>query len=193
MEVFFDQVAAIYEGLAQNMDPFMQAALCRPGCSLCCSGPGRIDISTLEGLKILQHINSLPSGIRQKMWKSVARDCRNREQEKKTCCPFLRKNHTCAIYEIRPLVCRRLYSLEPCKSRGAVLHKEAVALGAEARDALQRLDINGYSGHISYILHLLEEPGFRSFYAAGGFDPSLVMVYGRKHKLVIHRSLHGKK
>ncbi|TWI73255.1 putative zinc- or iron-chelating protein [Desulfobotulus alkaliphilus] len=193
MEALFESMDQIYRDLDQRLVPLMSEALCGPGCSLCCTGTGSIDINTLEGLRILRYMESLPQNIHARMRSSLAKDRKNRKQERKASCPFLRKNRTCAIYAIRPLVCRRLYSLEPCSERGPVLHKEAVSLGAGARDALQRLDWNGYSGHISYVLHLFDEPGFRTFYASGGFDPSRVMDYGKAHKLVIHRSLHGKK
>ncbi|TYT74888.1 YkgJ family cysteine cluster protein [Desulfobotulus mexicanus] len=193
MEALFESMDQVYGGLDQRLSPLMSEALCGPGCSLCCTGRGSIDINTLEGLRILRYMESLPQDMRVRMRKAVGEDKKKREQERKASCPFLRKNRTCAIYAIRPLVCRRLYSLEPCIEKGPVLHKEAVSLGVGARDELQRLDWNGYSGHISYVIHLFEEPGFRALYESGGFDPSRVMNYGRAHKLVIHRSLHGKK
>lgn len=188
----FEKAETIYEELHERLLPLMEEAICGPGCAFCCTGAGSIDISTLEGLRILLHVESLSQEMQGRIRKAVTKDHKNRRQERRASCPFLRKNRTCSIYEIRPLVCRRLYSLEPCLARGPVLHKEAIALGREARDKMQRLDMQGYSGHISYILGLFDEPGFRTLYLAGGFDPSRVMSYGKDHKLVIHRSIHGK-
>jgi hypothetical protein len=52
---------------------------------------------------------------------------------------------------------------------------------------MQQLDDTGYSGHLSHILYLLEKPGFRNFYLAGGFDPSRIMKFGKAHGLIINR------
>jgi hypothetical protein len=51
---------------------------------------------------------------------------------------------------------------------------------------MQRLDRTGYSGHISFILHLLEKPGFRKLYLSGGFDPGKIAKFGKTHGLVIN-------
>jgi hypothetical protein len=52
---------------------------------------------------------------------------------------------------------------------------------------LQRLDDTGYSGHISYVLHLLEDASFRKLYQSGGFAPEKVMKFGKAHGLIINK------
>jgi hypothetical protein len=58
---------------------------------------------------------------------------------------------------------------------------------AETVKALQHLDLNGYSGHLSYILHMLETPRFRQTYLAGGSKPEEVMAFGKSHGIVINK------
>ena len=52
---------------------------------------------------------------------------------------------------------------------------------------IQRLDDTGYSGHISFILFMLDAPRFRKTYLAGGFEPAEVMDFGKTHGIVINR------
>ena len=52
---------------------------------------------------------------------------------------------------------------------------------------LQQLDDTGYSGHISFVLTLLENPGFLELYRSGGFSPEAVAEFGRQHRLIINR------
>jgi uncharacterized protein len=52
---------------------------------------------------------------------------------------------------------------------------------------LQELDDTGYSGHISFVLALLEYQNFLDFYRSGAFNPELIAPFGRKYRLVINR------
>ncbi len=101
--------------------------------------------------------------------------------------PFLKEDHTCLIYEIRPFSCRQLYSVEKCGPAGATLHRQAKEMAEKTVKQLQRLDENGYSGHISFILHLLDSREFREFYQSGGFDPSRIRDFGKSSGLLINR------
>lgn len=179
----------IYQQFFEKAHAYTQDAICKAGCAFCCTGTGTIDVTTLEGLRILRHIRTFPGALQKNLEKSIAKDRKNRELSRKSSCPFLNKKRNCSIYDVRPFVCRRLYSLADCHPQGPTLHKEVVEMGARTRDQLQVLDSNGYSGHISFILHLFGEPGFRETYCADGFDPSAIMAYGKAHKLVIHRSV----
>ncbi len=53
---------------------------------------------------------------------------------------------------------------------------------------IQKLDDAGYSGHISYIIHLLDDLSFRKLYLSGGFAPEQIMKFGKTHGLIINRS-----
>ena len=52
---------------------------------------------------------------------------------------------------------------------------------------LQRLDDKGYSGHLSYILQMLDTPRFLATYQAGDFKPEEIMAFGKTHRIVINR------
>jgi hypothetical protein len=67
-------------------------------------------------------------------------------------------------------------------------HRQAVESARSAVQELQRLDDTGYSGHLSYVLHLLEEPSFRRLYLSGGFAPEQIMSFGKAHGLIINRT-----
>ncbi len=56
---------------------------------------------------------------------------------------------------------------------------------------MQQLDDTGYSGHISFVLYLLDRPEFRKIYLSGGFDPSKIMEFGKNHGMVINRNVCG--
>jgi uncharacterized protein len=65
--------------------------------------------------------------------------------------------------QILPLACRRVYSLETCNCRRPpILNRRVIKLGADTIRSLQKLDDTGYSGHISFILHMLAAPGFHA-------------------------------
>jgi len=51
---------------------------------------------------------------------------------------------------------------------------------------LQHLDATGYSGHLSYILHLISTPDFKELYQTGGFDPAKIMSFGKRYGIVIN-------
>jgi hypothetical protein len=52
---------------------------------------------------------------------------------------------------------------------------------------IQRLDNTGYSGHISFILHLLGMAEFRKAYLSGAFNPALIADFGKSHGIIINR------
>ena len=60
-------------------------------------------------------------------------------------------------------------------------------LGADTIRSLQMLDDIGYSGHISFILHMLETPAFRDTYLAGEFKPEEITDFGKSHQILINR------
>jgi len=62
-----------------------------------------------------------------------------------------------------------------------------VALAKRAVREMQQLDDTGYSGHLSFILYLLERPEFRKLYLARGLDPQKIMKFGKTHGIIINR------
>jgi uncharacterized protein len=181
-----------YDRFERENLPYSRQAFCKPGCSFCCTFMGNIDIVTLEGLIILEHIRSLPEESQEALKKRIAENRAAKEEGLRPPCPFLKEDNTCMIYAVRPFSCRQLYSVGECGGNGPMAHRQAVGSARAAVLKIQQLDDTGYSGHISYILHLIEDAGFRKLYLSGGFAPERIMKYGKAHGLIINRSVKNK-
>jgi Fe-S-cluster containining protein len=177
----------IYARFEIDAYEFKKDAICKIGCTYCCTDVGNVDIITLEGVIIQERVNGLPQPVKGQVKRKIAQNKREKEKEKIARCPFLNEDHTCLIYDIRPFSCRQLYSIRECRGRGPTVHRQATELAREAVKEIQRLDDTGYSGHISFVLHLLNMPGFGKLYLSGGFDPGKIAKFGKTHRLVINR------
>jgi hypothetical protein len=184
----FDALNVVYEHFAADSAAYRADAACARGCAFCCTDAGRIDITTLEGLNIRRALEGLPRSRRLALEKALKQELKKREAGVAAPCPFLMKNHACMIYAVRPFACRRIYSLYPCsQAQPPRLSRQVMELAGQAIAALQRLDANGYTGHISYILHMLDAPRFLETYLAGDFKPEEIMAFGKTHGIVINR------
>ena len=181
------RLQTIYEEFDKRTREYRQEAICRAGCAFCCTRAGRVDITTLEGLRIRNKMAQMARPIKKQVAKSLEKERRRREQESTVPCPFLLKNNTCRIYDVRPFSCRRLYSLETCGPKGPTIHRQVMEMAGETVREIQRLDDTGYSGHISHILAMLDAPRFRETYLSGGFEPAEIKDFGKAHGIVIHR------
>ena len=188
MDTINEDVNSLYDAFAKETAQYREAAACRKGCAFCCTDPGRIDITTMEGLIIGRAVDRMPRPRQTAVKKALAGDMRKRQAGKSSACPFLQKNRACMIYPVRPFACRRVYSLHVCTQENPPqLHRQVMERAAAAVKALQRLDINGYSGHLSYILHMLSAPRFMHTYAKGQSKPEEVLAFGRAHGIVINK------
>ncbi|MFC1859795.1 YkgJ family cysteine cluster protein [Thermodesulfobacteriota bacterium] len=176
----------IYERFEKSASEYKKDAICKIGCGYCCTA-GSIDITTLEGLVIRAQIKGFSKPLKSRIKKKLAQNKHEKESQKIAQCPFLKEDQTCLIYEVRPFSCRQLYSVRECRDRGPTIHRRASELAKTFIQKLQRLDETGYSGHISFILYLLERPEFRKLYQSGGFDPVKIMDFGKGHGIVINR------
>jgi Fe-S-cluster containining protein len=177
----------IYAEFEKAAEPYVGSAVCKPGCADCCTMVGNVDVTTLEGMLILGHLQGLPSS-RQKMFaKRLKENARLKTSSKYARCAFLSENNTCSIYELRPFSCRRVYSMKECGAQGPVVHRQVWEFGEQAIAAIQKLDDTGYSGHLSFIIQLLKDAGFRKTYIGGGFHPDAIREFAGKHKIVINR------
>ena len=176
-----------YDRFERENMPYSQQAFCKPGCSFCCTFMGNIDIVTLEGLIILEHIESQSEEFQAALKKKIAENRAEKEKGLKPPCPFLKENNTCLIYAVRPFSCRQLYSVRECGDSGPMAHRQAVESARSTVREIQQLDDTGYSGHISYILQLLDDTSFRKLYLSGGFAPERIMKFGKTHGLIINR------
>jgi Fe-S-cluster containining protein len=177
----FEQAAAIYK----------QDAVCSSGCAYCCTHFGTLDITTLEGFFIWQWVQNVNFPVRSKLKDKIQHNRHEKENNRPCVCPFLKEDKTCMIYALRPFSCRQLYSLKKCGEHGPLVHPQAVHLARQTIAKLQRLDKNGYSGHLTYILALFDMDHFRRLYLAGGCDPGKIYEYGKSHQLQINHTLPG--
>jgi hypothetical protein len=188
MEEKKERLQPLYDDFASLAQPFMAEAACGKGCAFCCSAAGSIDITTLEGLVIRERIARLPRGRQVAVKKALAADMKRREGNQPSACPLLMRSRACMIYDQRPFACRRIYSLKVCSpDQHPVLSKQVMVLGDDTIRKLQQLDDTGYSGHLAYILHMLDTPAFLSTYLAGEHRPEEIMQFGKSHGILINR------
>jgi Fe-S-cluster containining protein len=188
MQDRFATLEALYESFDRETADLRKGAACARGCAYCCTDAGRIDCTTLEGLRIRARIAKLPRPRQVNLKKALKRDMQNRQAGRPSACPFLMKTKACLIYPIRPFACRRIYSLHRCsREQPPLLSRQVMTMADNTIAALQRLDANGYSGHLSFILHMLDAPRFLTVYRAGDFKPEEVMAFGKSHRIAINR------
>jgi uncharacterized protein len=182
-----ERLFAIYEEFERDAAPWKKEALCGPGCSCCCTHFGSVDVTTLEALNVHDFVARLPDDERDALRRGIAANRELKLAGRAAPCPFLGGDQTCRIYAIRPFSCRQLYSVRPCGATGPTVHRAARELVQTTIRRLQALDDTGYSGHVSFVLALLDRPGFLDLYRAGGFKPEAVADIGREYRLVINR------
>lgn len=168
-------------------EPYLDSAVCGPGCADCCTNVGDIDSTTLEGFNIVCHLQKLDALQQKAFQKALKENARLKASSKFVRCPFLLKNDRCGIYPVRPFSCRRLYSVSKCGKEGPTVDRHFWELAEGTVGAIQKLDDTGYSGHLTFIIQLLKEARFRNTYLAGGFSPDDISLFAREHRLVINR------
>ncbi len=182
-----ERLQVLYQKYEKEASQYKEQAECGRGCSFCCSIAGKIDIVTLEGVRILEKMQSLPESEAKAINHGLEQERSLRRKGKKSACPFLDREGACSVYEIRPFSCRQLYSLRKCDQGGPLVHKQAVTLAQNFVKEIQLLDNTGYSGHHSFILELLQNATFTTTYLGGGFDPGSIKEFGKKHGIFINR------
>jgi hypothetical protein len=60
-------------------------------------------------------------------------------------------------------------------------------VGQQSEKQLQQLDPGGCSGHLSFILHLLEDESFRRHYLQGNWNEEDFRGMIERYRLVIHK------
>jgi Fe-S-cluster containining protein len=173
-----------YDRLAQ---PYKSQAVCEKGCASCCIDVGSVGATTLEGLIITEYLQ----GWDRQALKEINRGLRKNRNDKLSQvfarCAFLNQEQSCRIYAVRPFSCRRLYSVRKCDGQGAVVHRQAVMLGQKIEKELQKLDPDGWSGHLSVILHLLEKTGSREGYLRENWRTEKFKDIIERYELVVHK------
>ena len=177
----------LYERYELLVKPFKEQALCEKGCASCCIDVGNVGATTLEGMIILEYLQSWDHRAIEELNRSLRENRSEKLNSALVRCPFLDEEASCRIYEVRPFSCRRLYSVKKCDGQGAVVHRQSVVLGQKMEKELQELDLEGCSGHLSFILHLLKKEAFRLGYLQGSWKVEDFSDIITRYKLVVHR------
>ena len=181
------KLLSLYGEFEAKARAYREAAVCTPGCADCCINVGNVDAVTLEGWIILERMKTLEPGRRSRLHQALAENARIKREATYARCPFLLDNLRCGIYPVRPFSCRRLYSLAPCGESGPTVHRQVWALAEETIAAIRELDDTGFSGHLSHILLLLQDPDFRRTYQNGEFAPDFIRPFEFARHLFINR------
>ena len=180
----------IYKSFEAKTSDYKKNVACEKGCGFCCKDAGSIDITTLEGLAIRKVMKEFPRSRQKTLTKLFQQEIKKRGNKIIVPCPFLMKNNACMIYEVRPFSCRRVYSTHICtRKHPPVVNRRVMRLAEQSINELQQLDINGYSGHLSFILYMLSNPTFLSTYEDGDFKPEEIMEFGKAHRIVINKMM----
>ena len=62
------------------------------------------------------------------------------------------------------------------------VNRHVMDIASKSIKALQQLDDTGYSGHLFYVLHMLDTPVFLDTYL-NETTPQEIMFFGKSHKL----------
>ncbi|MCG6981081.1 MAG: YkgJ family cysteine cluster protein [Deltaproteobacteria bacterium] len=178
---------AVYNEYERVVQPFKEQSICERGCASCCIDVGNVGATTLEGMIILEYLQGWDHRAIEELNRSLRENRSEKLNSALVRCPFLDEEASCRIYEVRPFSCRRLYSVKKCDGQGAVVHRQAFVLGQKAEKELQELDPEGCSGHLSFILHLLESEAFRRDYVQGRWRLEDFREIFERYKLLVHR------
>ncbi|UCG19839.1 MAG: YkgJ family cysteine cluster protein [Deltaproteobacteria bacterium] len=181
------QVFQLYDEYERLVQPCKTQAVCEKGCASCCIDVGNVGATTLEGLIILEYLQGWDHQAIEEINLSLRENRREKLNSVLVRCPFLDEEASCRIYAVRPFSCRRLYSVKKCDGRGAVVHRQSVVLGQKMEKELQELDPEGCSGHLSFIIHLLEQETFRRGYLEGNWREEDFGDTIKRYELVVHR------
>ena len=185
-----DQLSAIYQGFNEKSLPFKTDQACNKGCAFCCSKAGSIDITTLEAWWIKKRIETFSKARLKTVNRMIRQDIQKKEKKKINPCPFLMKNNACMIYTVRPFSCRRIYSTHECnKDHPPRVNRQVMVMANNTLKELQALDDTGYSGHISFVLHMINTPAFLKTYVNGDYNPKEIMVFGKTHGIIINQMM----
>lgn len=178
----------LYSQYEKDVAEFKKSAACVKGCANCCIDVGNIDITTLEGIIIYDRVATFEEPLKSRIKAGLAQNKMEREKGVLSRCAFLKADKTCLIYDIRPFSCRWLYSIKKCDGASPTIHRRALNLAKQTVKKIQQLDSSGYSGHMSYILFLLDKEEFRKLYLLGKSKPQKIAYFGQSHGIIINRT-----
>ena len=186
------QLFSLYEEFEHPVAPFRAQAVCVKGCADCCIQVGTVAATTLEGMVIREYLEGWPNPARETVRQRLRVNRKAKLTQVFARCAFLDEEQACAVYPVRPFSCRRLYSVKTCGEQGPVIHRRAMALAGRTIEILQDLDPAGCSGHLSFILYLLEKQEFRRAYLQGLWDPGRFQRLVERYQLAAHSDRGGR-
>ena len=181
------RVYELYDKYERLVQPFKSQAVCEKGCASCCIDVGSVGATTLEGLIITEYLQGWGRQALKEINRNLGENRKNKLSQVFSRCAFLDQEQSCRIYAVRPFSCRRLYSVKQCDGQGAVVHRQAVVLGQKIEKELQELDPGGCSGHLSFILRLLEKNGFQEGYLRQNWSTEKFKAIIERYELAVHR------
>lgn len=148
---------------------------CQVGCNHCCGA--RVEAMAPEVWRIARAVETWPSAERERLMQRlqtrVARLGAAGEWQPRAKCPFL-VDALCAIYEIRPTVCRRAHSLDVTKCQeyspeipqdlSIVVAAEALAKGTAEAYRNLGLDASGHELGRAVLLALTDPSAAARWY-----------------------------
>jgi hypothetical protein len=96
-----------------EVDNLENEPACFRGCSHCCHQ--RVDVTALEVFLIVRYLRTATDYQPSQIFAAAERHASlsSRQHFLEQCaCPFLEGDGACAVYEVRPLACRRVHSLD---------------------------------------------------------------------------------
>jgi len=187
-----EQLLALYEEFERQVAPFRAQAVCVKGCADCCIQVGTVAATTLEGMVIRQYLEGWSKAARDAVRPRLRMNRRTKLTQVFARCAFLDEEQSCTVYPVRPFSCRRLYSVKTCGEQGPVIHRRAMALASRTIELLQNLDAAGCSGHLSFLLHLLEKQEFRRAYVQGVWNAGDFQGLVERYQLMVHTNRSGR-
>lgn len=187
-----EQLLTLYQEFEREIAPFRAQAVCVKGCADCCIQVGTVAATTLEGMLIREYLEGWSKQSRETVRRRLRMNRSEKLAQAFARCAFLDEQQACTVYPVRPFSCRRLYSVKTCGEQGPVVHRAAMALASRTLQVLQDLDPAGCSGHLSFILHLLENQEFRHAYLQGLWNPGRLQKLVERYHLTVHTDRSGR-
>jgi Fe-S-cluster containining protein len=186
------QLFSLYEEFERRVAPFRAQAVCVKGCADCCIQVGTVAATTLEGMVLREYLDGWSKPAREDVRQRLRMNRREKLSQVFARCAFLDDKHACTVYPVRPFSCRRLYSVKTCGEQGPVVHRAAMALASQTIQVLQELDQAGCSGHLSFILNLLDKREFRRAYLQGVWNAGNFQELVELYQLALHTDRSGR-
>lgn len=187
------RVAEQYQRYEDAVAPLKGQAACERGCATCCTAVGNVVATTLEALILREYLATWSEEELAELAELNDEHLRTKSSSDLARCPFLDDDDACRVYSVRPFACRRLYSVQRCDGGSPLIHRQAVVLGQRVGTELEALDLGGCSGHIAYLVDLLDREEVLEAYFEGRCRWGDVAREAARFDVVPHRRVGRKR